>query len=834
MTIFASLILLFFAISIFISNNPWGVKATNGCVSDTVDGIENCTLNVSESIGVLYDGKDVLITNNAVITVTGSHAFNNLTIDTGSTINHPVLTTGENSSSNKKVDLTITDKLTIRTGGKIDVSGKGYLGGVQPSITDGPRGNNGGGTGFGPFAFENGSPVHWINTGGGGGSHGVLGGASYTSKDGFVTDRNIYELPSGGPVYDTGDSGALDYGSGGGSGKSIRNPTTLNSNMNTSAAGGSGGGRIKIVAKTIDMQGTAKMWANGSDGQEALYPYSGSYLYTSGGGGAGGSINIDADKIIISKKAPYISPTGGTGLNTGTNSTVLFPGVYKTNDLAGLIQANGGSGRTKGGGGGAGSVLLNLDTVEEACYLTTGDTSIPASCEERDVVIDGVEIKAEAVAVTQGTSTDCTATGVNVASCDSRRTFTSLTIKNNGKLTHSAITIPEMSQDLDNNKSLAAETAGTARWKKVDIVVIGNGSITLESGGKIDTIGKGYPGGEGMYGFKDYSVRRNGYGPGGGSGQYAGGSCLPDNDHAVAGAGSYGGSGGTSCNGRVVNAYPGTYDHTRSQSNFDFGSGGGGVYNPVDGYNAVVEGNSGGGRISLEAKSIIINNQNSKITADGNIGTFGQDTKGSTHGGAGSGGTIWIKTGHINYPGGTGSMIVVTADAGFSWDYNSPKPIGQPGPVDINGIPNTSNIFNISARGGAAYDHGSSGGGGRILIDFPGEVNLKKTLSPVSRGGIPNIQFNPYALQKNDIIKIDLLVSNAIGRTIISDEALSVPYSSPENICAIITANPSYPVSLDPILVGPTFTAVSDNITLNFNAIQSDRIYNFSYYCQVN
>jgi hypothetical protein len=125
-----------------------------------------------------------------------------------------------------------------------------------------------------------------------------------------------------------------------------------------------------------------------------------------------------------------------------------------------------------------------------------------------------------------------------------------------------------MSQ-VDANGSLSTKTSGTARWKKVDIELTGD--LNLESGGKIDVSGKGYPGG--YLSDPDGLSHLNGYGPGGGTGV----RITTGSDHEISGGGGgHAGKGGKSIEGYGGGAANSVYDLTKHQ--IDFGSGGGAAF----------------------------------------------------------------------------------------------------------------------------------------------------------------------------------------------------------------------------------------------------------------
>ncbi len=87
-----------------------------------------------------YDDSDLTISGSGtVVTISGVHNFNSLTIKDNAVLTHAAIVASDLDASGnlnsgvsdvKKVDLTIKGDLVLTNGGKIDVSGKGYPGGL--------------------------------------------------------------------------------------------------------------------------------------------------------------------------------------------------------------------------------------------------------------------------------------------------------------------------------------------------------------------------------------------------------------------------------------------------------------------------------------------------------------------------------------------------------------------------------------------------------------------------------------------------------------------------------------------------------------------------------
>jgi len=147
--------------------------------------------------------------------------------------------------------------VTIDATSRIDVTGRGFLGGRQPGNPfAGPGMTNG---------FQSGS------TGRSGGSYGGLGGSAAGVANGVYGEfRNPNELGSGGAADST-------------------------------FFGGNGGGLIRIVAQNLQLAGT--ITADGARGVNTI----GS---SDSGGGSGGAIRIDVGTL---SGAGQIKAGGGSG-----------------------------------------------------------------------------------------------------------------------------------------------------------------------------------------------------------------------------------------------------------------------------------------------------------------------------------------------------------------------------------------------------------------------------------------------------------------------------------------------------------------------------------------
>lgn len=795
----------------------WQNRHTPNAKAATCDGIW-CDPNnsaASENTDVVIDGETV--------TISGHHTFKSLTIKNNGILTHASLnasdinTTLPSSDPNyylpsgqqKAVNLDITGDLTLESGGKIDVTGQGLPGG-QPSKD---------GTGPGK------SKGTYIETAARAYNHTSSGGAGFMGKGGDGVDLPkpnwwttvTTNKSNGGTVYAQTPAPLVHAGSGGGGAQVQNRPRWRGPLADLSTAnGGSGGGRIYLnIAGTLQvLDKNSFISANGKDAATTLTsPDATSMAFA--GGGSGGSIYIKTDKILY--KVDNYNPVSYVGGQGGANGA---PGLYSPiNHGSGgstfyNLFASGGSSNVQqiidwrrrtvnysyGGGGSGGYISVETNSIIHDCTILYGD-QIPDFCENQKVIIRGTTVDISLVPVWQSTiPAKSQVKGVacsdqNDTNCDTHRTFINLTVQNNGKIIHSAVTVAEMdNENLTNpmEDSLADETKGTARWKKVDITVNkipsdpNTGIISLGSNGSIDVSEKGYPGGwaEGA------NKHQKGFGPGGGGGLPCG-LAVEDREPSGAGGG-YGGKGGNGIGRQRGNigdeppwehtlgghSYPtGTYDPTDSKQ-FEWGSGGGGT--GLCGSGLVPNGARGGGRIHLTAP-VLDNTIGSKISADGGNGYCSNGTQSRRPcSGAGSGGTVWIQAPEIthlasavpnpqNVNAGTTSWTSLTRDY-YPCLPSSIYPVGcqswQPFDPAIDGyiignpgylIPANTNPLGVTAKGGDALmsyidgtepfhggpkHSGGTGGGGRVIVDT-------SPLPPLATPG--NIKGDVYAPNVSDL-----------------------------------------------------------------------------------
>lgn len=277
-------------LTVGVSDEPHVLSVTNPAVLNNPDVEPDTIIVMDSSASIVY-------AENVDYIVTVSNQFTLLTLTTNSTIAEgaSVLVDYDWSKSFQGFNLTISQDVQIATGGAIDVSGKGYSGGLGFG--------NGAGTSVAtnyPFAF----------TAGGGGGHGGAGGMSST-------------FARGGASYD-----------------STTNPATLGSGGGAGSSDGGGGGG-----------GLAQLFVGGNlqiDGQFLANGFKGTNMHS--GGGAGGGILISAASL---SGGGSISASGGSGdtPNGGGGGGGRIAIYFVTNGFTGSTVAFGGPGAVAGGAG---------------------------------------------------------------------------------------------------------------------------------------------------------------------------------------------------------------------------------------------------------------------------------------------------------------------------------------------------------------------------------------------------------------------------------------------------------------------------------------------------
>ncbi|MFH1745534.1 MAG: immunoglobulin domain-containing protein [Planctomycetota bacterium] len=257
-----------------------------------------------------YDNDDIIV-DGCTLTVDGAHPFNSLQIINGGIVTH---------SANADVqeftlDLTIATNVTVETGSRIDVDGKGYSSSEGPGQGE-DHGTYGAGAGHG---------------GNGGNSSAAAGGSSYGS---------ILQ--------------PTDIGSGGG-------------RTDTYQQGGPGGGAVRLVVNgTLTIDGD--ITANGADGGIVGSNY--------GGGGSGGSIYMTA--AVLTGGGTVSAIGGNAALVTSSGGGAGGRIALYADDFGGFgwsTPAHGGDGYVRGG---AGTAYFKETAAASGILVVDNNTAVGA------------------------------------------------------------------------------------------------------------------------------------------------------------------------------------------------------------------------------------------------------------------------------------------------------------------------------------------------------------------------------------------------------------------------------------------------------------------------
>jgi hypothetical protein len=266
-----------------------------------------------------FENTVFIIDGALTVTIDGVHRFASLTLRNGALITHPLAT----ATGISKLDLTVDGTLQVDATSKIDVTGRGFLGEGRP-------GNSlGGGM---TTEFQIGSIAR------AGGSYGGLGGSLGRTA---------------GPVY--GDlTDPNEVGSGGGG------------VFPTPSIAGTGGGLVRVVAQTVNLDGTINANGDPSDSQDT-------------GGGSGGGIRLDVGTL---QGTGQINANGGSGTRGGGGGGGRVAIYYQTLvrfDPATQVAASGGGGTQGHPNGGAGTIYLQGPGREEGELLVDNNNVVAQS-----------------------------------------------------------------------------------------------------------------------------------------------------------------------------------------------------------------------------------------------------------------------------------------------------------------------------------------------------------------------------------------------------------------------------------------------------------------------
>lgn len=284
-------------VTIALNNVSVTVSASSPSISfssltlGSPSGAARVNLFLSTSIArggdiLVYAGAGVVIDSTQTIRIDGDW-----TMMGGSSMTH---TANNASPLSNGIDLSVTGTFDLRAGATIDVTTRGYSGGVTN-----------GGTGQGPGGGA-GSTAN--SAGGGGGGHGGTGGAAGAD--------------AGGPAYDSA-IGPSDAGSGGGGGD-------FSSGANV---GGAGGGYVRISAGIMKLDGSIVV-----DGGPGGPGAGGATARAAGGGGSAGAVALTAGGFSGAGSVSADGGGGGTDADAGDD-----PGGGGSGGIVGIDITGGGN-----------------------------------------------------------------------------------------------------------------------------------------------------------------------------------------------------------------------------------------------------------------------------------------------------------------------------------------------------------------------------------------------------------------------------------------------------------------------------------------------------------
>ncbi|MGH8543568.1 MAG: hypothetical protein ACREX3_08045, partial [Gammaproteobacteria bacterium] len=377
-------------------------------------------INTDTTIGgnnFQFEGRTLQV-NGRALTVDGSHTFANLILVNGAVLTHNHAT----SSAIGKLDVTVTGTIQIDATSRIDVTGRGFLGGNRAGNPFGESGMT--------IGFQRGS------TGRSGASYGGLGGNFEGSSN---------------PIY--GD---------------FRNPNQPGSGgaERFNQVGNNGGGLVRIVAQTLQLDGIIK-----ADGEGRFC--------CSVGGGSGGGIRIDVGTLSGSGQ---ITANGGLSPDVGGGGGGGRIAVYYQN-LTGFdinkITAFGGGPGGPGPHGGAGTVYLQGPNRESG-----------------ELVVDNNNLTASPTSLLPSSSGQLSFTNLLVREGklrvdDSLTLAGALTVSSTGELTLKSSLVAS-SITLNTNSTLLSLAATGSAFFKLDLSA---NTIAVDATSRIDVTGRGFLGG---------------------------------------------------------------------------------------------------------------------------------------------------------------------------------------------------------------------------------------------------------------------------------------------------------------------------------------------------
>ncbi len=273
--------------------------ASTSTTEEAASGIVT-SINVDTTIGennFEFEGRTLQV-NGRTMTVNGLHTFANLILVNGAVLTHSPTT----SSMAEKLNIIVTGTLQVDATSRIDVTGRGFLGGGQPGNPSSTKGIT--------VNFQA------TNEPGTAGSYGGVGGVFNAATNSVYGDfRNPSEVGSGGGSF----QGAAG-GNGGGLARIVAQSMVVTGSIRANggvatqfSAGGSGGG-LRIDVGTLS--GSGSITANGSPASPV----------TGGGGGGGGRVAIyyqSAPTFDFGNVTAFGATFSGSSINGGPGTIYL-------------------------------------------------------------------------------------------------------------------------------------------------------------------------------------------------------------------------------------------------------------------------------------------------------------------------------------------------------------------------------------------------------------------------------------------------------------------------------------------------------------------------------
>jgi hypothetical protein len=280
------------------------------------------------------DAAQDVVLDGRTVSLTGTARLRSLTLRNGAVLSHPAY------ASRGLVGLTLNvSNLVVDASSRIDVSGRGYPGGLTGYNSASRRGRTRGDVAG--------------STRRNGGSHGGLGALGDTES----TVNEVY----GDPFE------PIDLGSGGGS---------------DAGRSGAGGGRVRITADSLQLDG--KILANGTGGSRY------------GGGGSGGSIFVTARRASGTGSMESVGGSGGPQSGGGGGGRISLVASTIEGTLPAQLLATGGVGANQGG---PGTVFVRRGEQPSELVIRGGgrETPLPAGNPGGLVILDGSIVAATTI-----------------------------------------------------------------------------------------------------------------------------------------------------------------------------------------------------------------------------------------------------------------------------------------------------------------------------------------------------------------------------------------------------------------------------------------------------